>query len=111
MALAVISSGTTTPGTLGVEEDLDASDTSGKTYVLVVDTANLTGSELLELRLYTKVLSGGTSRLAYTATFVGVQGEPIKYSVPVPANIEIRATIEQTGGTLRAFPWALLSID
>jgi len=66
---------------------------------------------MVEFRIYTKVLSGGTSRLAYQVTYTGVQGEPIKYSVPVPANIEIRATIEQTGGTLRAYPWALLSID
>lgn len=110
MALAVVASGTKTPAVLGTEEDL-ATSVTGKTYVLVVDTANLTGTEVLDLRLYAIVLAAGTERLAYRATYVGAQGAPIKYSVPVPANISIRATITQTNGTLRAFAWSLLSID
>lgn len=109
MAIAVLASGTQT-ATLTTEHTL-ATDVTGKTVVLVVDTANLVNGETVELKLYTKVLSGGTERLAYYATYIHVQGEPAKYSVPVPANISVKATLEQNGGTGRAFPWALLSID
>lgn len=109
MALAVVSSGTQT-ATLATEHTL-ATSTTGKTYVLVVDTVNLVNGETLELKLYTIVLSAGTERLAYYATYTHLQGEPVKYSVPVPANISLKATLEQNGGTGRAFPWSLLSLD
>lgn len=109
MTIAIISSGTQT-ATLATEHTLDT-DTTGKTYVLVVDTANLLNDETVTLRLKTKVLSGGTERLAYVVNFSHIQTEPAKYSVPIPANISLKATLEQNGGTGRAFPWALLSID
>jgi len=109
MALAIVSSGTQV-ATITTEHTLDT-DTTGKTYVLVVDTGAMVNGDTLELRLKTKVLSGGTSRLAYMATFENIQAEPQKYSVPVPANIEIVATLKQTAGTGRSFPWSLLSLD
>lgn len=109
MAIAVVASGTQT-ATLTTEHTL-ATSTTGKTYVLAVDTANLVNGETVELKLYTIVLAAGAERLAYYATFTHLQGEPIKYSVPVPANVSIKATLEQNGGTGRAFPWSLLSID
>lgn len=109
MALAVISSGTQS-ATLDTEHVLD-NDTTGKTYVLVVDCGAMVNGDATILRIYTKVLSGGTKRLAYSATYANVQAEPQKYSVPVPANIEIEVTLEQTDGTGRSYPWALLSID
>lgn len=109
MALAVIASGTQT-ATVTTEHTLDT-DTDGKTYVLVVDTSAMVLGDELELRLKTKVLSGGTSRLAYIASYAHIQAVPQKYSVPVPADIEIVATLKQTAGTSRDFPWSLLSLD
>lgn len=109
MGLAVVASGTQT-ATIGTEHTL-ATNTSGKTVVLVVDTGNMANGDILELRLKTKVLSGGTSRLAYIATYSNIQATPQKYSVPVPANIEIVATLKQTAGTGRNYPWSLLSCD
>ena len=104
-----IASGTKTAD--GTEQDL-ATDTSNKNYVLVVDTANLVNGEAVELRLYAKCLSGGTERLAYMATYVHAQGEPMKYSVPVPADISLRATLKQTAyvSAYKDFPWKLLSL-
>jgi hypothetical protein len=91
-----------------------ATDTSNATFVLVVDTANLTVAsgvaDVVELRIYTIALSAGAERLAYTATYVGIQGDPIKYSVPVPADISFKATLKQTAGTARQFPWKVLSL-
>lgn len=109
MALAVVASGTQT-ATVGTEHSL-AISTTGKTYVLVVDAGAMQNDDILELRIKTKVLSGGTQQVAYYALFQHVQAEPQKYSVPVPADIEIECTLKQTAGTGRSFPWKLLSID
>jgi len=117
MAIAVVASGTQT-AVIGTEHEL-ATSTTGKTYVLVVDCVNLVNwvaassqlPDVVELRLYTKVLSGGAEGLAYIATYVGVQSTKIKYSVPVPANISIKATLKQVSRVGVDFPWALLSID
>jgi hypothetical protein len=95
----------------GTEQDL-STDTGNHNYVLVVDTATLINGETLELRLYTICRASGTERLAYMASYVNAQGEPMKYSVPVPADISIRATLKQTVYVTgyKAFPWKLLSL-
>lgn len=87
-----------------------ATDTTGQTYVFVVDCANLAMGDTVELRVYTKCLSGGTERLAYLRSYSNTQGEPIKYSVPVPADISCKVTLKQTAGSARQFPWSLLQI-
>jgi len=91
-------------------EHVLATLTDAGVYVLVVDTANLVNGETLELKLKTKVKAAGTSRLAYSATYLHAQGDPNKYSIPVPVDTEILATLKQTGGTGRDFPWNLLKI-
>ncbi len=104
----VIASGTQT-ATIGTEHIL-ATDTTNKTYVLVVDTGAMVDGDVLELRIYTIVLSAGTERVAYVIEYDNLQGEPQKYSVPVPADISFKATLKQTAGTGRAFPWKVLSL-
>lgn len=104
-----IASGTQA-ATLDTEHTL-ATDTTNHTYVLAVDTGAMVNGDITVLRLKTKVLSGGTSRLAYEAMFANVQARPNKYSPPIPADIEIVATLEQTDGTGRSYPWKLLAID
>lgn len=94
---------------IGTEHSL-VTDGTNQTYVLVVDTGNMQNADELELRLKTKVRTGGTSRIAYTATYRHAQGDPNKYSIPVPADIEIAATLKQTAGTGRAYPWKLLAL-
>jgi hypothetical protein len=106
----LISSGTITPSTLGTEQDFTTADTTNKTYVLVVDTVHLTGVEVVEFAIYTIVLAAGTERVAYRRAYTGPQSIPIKYSPPVPANISFKARLTQTGGTLRAYPWAILAL-
>lgn len=84
--------------------------TSGGTFVLVVDTADLVNGDTVELKLYTKCRSGDTERLAYVRRFKHAQAEINKYSIPVPADVHIKATLTQTAGTGRAFPWSLLAM-
>jgi hypothetical protein len=109
MTVAEVTGGTQT-ATIGTEHTL-ATSTTGKTYVLVVDTVNMVNGDELELRLKTKARTGNGSQVAYTAAYANVQATLNKYSVPVPANIELVATLKQTAGTGRNFIWSLLSID
>lgn len=108
MALTVAASGTQT-ATLTTEHTL-ATVTDPGVYALNVDTANLANGETLTLRLKVKTLSGGTSRQGYEAIFKHAQSEPSKFSVGVPVAVELVATLQQDGGTGRAFPWSLMKL-
>jgi len=88
---------TTTTGLLGI-------------FILVVDTNALAGGDTLVLKLKTKCLTGGTSRVAYTLTYTGVQTDIMKYSVPIPVDVELSCTLTQTAGVSRSFPWKLLKV-
>lgn len=109
MTVASNQSGSQT-ATLGTEHTLGTAITTAGVFVLVVDSANLVDGENLELRIYTKYASGGTERLAFVANFANAQTDPNKYSLPVPSDTSWKATLKQTGGTGRAFPWNILSL-
>jgi hypothetical protein len=105
---AVEASGTQT-ATLDTEHTLSTITTT-KVLVLLVDTANLANGETLELRVKTKILSGGTTRLAYLGRFKHAQDSTIKISAPIPSDQEAVFTLKQIGGTGRQFPWKVMSI-
>jgi hypothetical protein len=109
MGLVAAASGTQI-AQIGTEHQLSIQTGVGTVgiYVLVVDTNNMAAGDALTLRIKTKAIGGGTLRLAYTMTYADLQAEPNKYSVPVPSNNEIVASLEQTAGTARSFPWSLL---
>jgi hypothetical protein len=102
-----VQEGTTTP-TVNTETTLGSAETSNKNLLLTIDAANMVNGDTLEVRIYTIVRSGGTEQVAYARRYKNVQAEPIKYSVPVPADISFRASIKQTTGTARAFPWKII---
>ena len=103
--MVVETSGTQT-ATIGTEHTLaTVTPATPSGYTLVVDTGAMVNADVLELRIKTKVLTGGTSRVAYYATYAHVQAQPQKYSVVVPADVEIVYTLKQTAGTGRAYPW------
>lgn len=108
MAVTSAGSGTQT-ATIDTEHTLDTETTAG-VYVLVVDMSNLAAGDVVTLKLKTKYASGGTSRLAFQATYANAQGEPNKYSPPIPVDTEIVCTLEQTDGTGRDFYWNLLTV-
>jgi hypothetical protein len=96
--------------TLNTEHTL-ATITDAGIYVLNVDVAALVNGETLQLRIKVKTRSGDSSRLAYHAVYKHVVGEPSVFSVPVPVIAEGVFTLEQNGGTGRAFPWNILQLD
>lgn len=106
MGLVAAASGTQT-AQIGTEHQLSLQTGVG-IYVLVVDTNNMAAGDSLTLKIKTKAIGGGNSRLAYAMTYADLQAEPNKYSVPVPINNEVVVTLTQTAGTARTFPWSLL---
>lgn len=63
--MTIIAEGTQA-AVVGTEHTL-VTDTTGKVYVLIVDAGAMVGGDVLELRVYTKVRTGGVSRLALPA--------------------------------------------
>ncbi len=108
MAVTEVASGTQA-ATIGTEHTL-STQTGAGVYTLVVDLADLAAGDIVTLRLKTKVLSGGASRLAFVAEYAHAQAAPAAVSVPVPVAHEITATLEQTAGTGRSFDWSLLRV-
>ena len=106
----LVASGTQT-AVIGTEHTL-STDTSNGNFVFKVDANAMASGDTLELRIYDVVLASGVSRVAYFSKFTDAQGadDKIKVSVPVPANIEFKATLKQTAGTGRAFPWSVLKL-
>ena len=105
MAVSVNTSGSQT-ATLGTEHTL-ATVTVAGIYQLAVDAADLADGETLELRIYGKARTGDTERLMFYASFENSQGVPLKASPPVISPHHMKVTLEQTGGTGRAYEWAV----
>lgn len=91
---------------IGTEHTL-ATITAAGTYQLVVDTNAMVNNDRLELRIYSIPRSGGTERLEMLAVYENVQGEPIKRSIAILSPFSWKATLKQTSGTGRAFPWSV----
>lgn len=102
-------SGTQT-ATIATEHSL-ATDATAGTYVLIVNLTNLANADTVVLRVKTKVLTGDTAETIYEGSYSHDQGSvPIVASPPVVSMHSITVTLEQTDGTGRAFPWALLRL-
>ncbi len=107
--MVVESSGTQT-AVVGTEHTL-AAPTTAKTRVLWVALDALASGDTVELRVYSTVLSGGTSGVAKSVSFTGAQSEPKTPSVPYPMAFGGSFTLKQTAGTARSFPWRVDVLD
>ena len=112
MAITADASGTQA-ATVTTEHTLDDVANAG-VFSFHVDTVNMVAGDTLELRIYQIVLTGGTRRVAYFASFTGAQSadDLIKVSVPIANELtdagSLRFTLKQTAGTSRNFPWKVL---
>lgn len=108
MAATVNTSGSQT-ATISTEHTL-ATVTTATVLVLSVDVAAMVGGttpDILELRIYGKARTSDTERLLKVWSFVGVQFETLFESVPFISPHHFKATLKQTQGTGRAYPWAI----
>lgn len=112
MAVTAYASGTQS-ATVTTEHFLTSPNVAG-TFTLHVDTVNMVAGDVLELRVYQMVLTGGTQRVAYYARYDGAQptDDLIKISVPISNELtdtnSLRFSLKQTYGTSRNFPWKVL---
>jgi hypothetical protein len=112
MAVTAYASGTQS-ATVTTEHFLSSPNAAG-TYTLHVDTVNMASGDILELRVYQMVLTGGTQRVAYYARYDGAQptDDLIKISVPISNELTdtnaLRFSLLQVAGTGRSFPWKVL---
>lgn len=108
MTVAVHTSGSQT-ATISTEHDL-VTTTDAAVFQLAVDMANLAAGDVVELRIYGKARSGDTERMLFRGTYGPIPlAAPLVVSTPVVSPHHLRATLKQTDGTGRAFPWALYS--
>jgi len=111
MAATAYASGTQTC-TVTTEHFLSSPNVAG-VYTLNLDTNALAAGDILEVRLYKMVLTGGTARVAYVDAYAGAQptDDKIKISVPLATGLSetngLRFSITQTAGTGRNIPWSL----
>ena len=112
MTVTAHASGTQTT-TVTTEHFLSSPNVAG-TFTLHVDANPMAAGDVVELRVYQMVLTGGTQRVAYYARYDGVQpaDDKIKISVPISNELtdtnSLRFSLLQTKGTTRDFPWKVL---
>jgi hypothetical protein len=105
MAVTVADSGSQT-ATISTEHTLSTLTTAG-VYTLAVDTNAMVAGDTVVLRIYGKARSSDSERLIFESAFGDVQGDPLKLSFTVVSPHHFKATLTQTAGTGRAFPWAV----
>lgn len=106
MGLSVVGSGTQA-ATISTEHSLTQQTTTG-IFVLEVDVSAMQSGDTLILRLKDKVLSGGASGITQQATLTGVQDVVHWRSDAIPVDVEIVATLLQSAGVGRSYPWKLI---
>ena len=76
-------------------------------YVLNVDLDNMIAGDTVIIRISTTCRSIDPLHVAQEITLTDVQDEPNWMSIPIPlaSSDEIQATIEQSVGVSRVFPW------
>lgn len=113
MAVTAQGSGTKTVSVINTPETLLDVAVAG-TFTLHIDAVNLAAGDVLELRIYQIVLTGGTRRVAFYGRWEGAQptDDMIKISVPISNELtdsgSLRFEINQAKGTARAVPWKVL---
>lgn len=107
MSWTLSDSGTTSALTIGTETTL-ATDTNNATFVLQVDTSNMELGDILEIRVYTICLSGGTLTQTWKGTYQNNQIDNEKISPFVASDQSISCTLKQTAGTGRTYAWKIL---
>lgn len=100
-----------TPSGLDVETDIVDIASQTDDYIIEgqIDLSNMASGDSVTLRVYIAV-DGVTQELSDEQSFTGAQSIPV---VRVPAhtiayNGLFKVTVEQTGGTVRSFPYTFI---
>ena len=108
---SAVEKGTKT-ATIGTEHELLNVAEAGS-FQFKVDTNKLVAGDVLELRVYTIVLTGGTPQVEWSDAYPGVQTDDVIKVSPWITNEltdakSVQFTLKQTNGTGREFPWKVI---
>ncbi len=84
------------------------------TFVIEISTANLAAGDVVEFRIYSVMLTGGTKYVVYFMPYYGAQptDDIQKISLPIGNDLSdataLEFTLKQTFGTGRNFDWKIL---
>lgn len=112
--ISAYASGTQT-ATVTTEHFLSSPNVAG-TFTLYVDAVNMVAGDVVELRVYQMILTGGTQRVVYYGRYDGAQpaDDLIKVSTSTGNELtdtnSLRFSLKQTFGTSRNFPWKVLRV-
>jgi len=106
--MAIVPAATGTQSAVVNTEHALTQQTGVGVYVLKVDVTAMDAGDTLVIRLKDKVLSGGVSGVTQEETLNDAQTVVHWRSEPIPVDIEIVCTLEQTAGSSRDYPWKLL---
>jgi len=92
----------------GTEQQL-LDDTTNKWFSGWVDLENMASGDTVILRYYIKARSAGVATLSKwtTDTYTNAQTNPMVFIAPLPSDIEIKITLQQTTGTNRVYPYKI----
>jgi len=103
-APTVVASGTVTAN--GTEQTLHTTAT-GAHYSATVDLTNMATSDVTEIRIYKKVLTGSTLRQVDIYTFTDAQTNPNFYIPFVSCPFGYKLTLKQTSGSGKNYEWSV----
>lgn len=112
VVVTAYASGTQTT-VVGTEHFLSSPNVPG-IFVFHIDLAPMLAGDVVELRVYQIVLTGGTTKPVFFQSYQGVQSpdDLIKLSDQIANELtdtnSLRFSIKQTFGSTRNFPWKLL---
>ena len=112
MAVTAEASGTQAC-TVTTEHFVESTNVAG-VFTFHVDLSDMAAGDVVELRVYQMVLTGGTQRVAYQTAYYGVQptDDVIKVSLPISNELTdanaLRFSIKQTFGSTIDAPWKVL---
>ena len=109
MAQGTVSSGTQSL-TLDTPVDLASSTTPG-IYCCQYNLTNLANGDVIRCYATAKVLTGDTEEIVFEGIYANSLGSaPIVQSPPIVSMFSLSMMVEQTDGTGRSVPWALVRI-
>lgn len=109
MTWSLSASGTVSTS-VGTEQALQT-DTTNATYYYECDLSAMAIGDVVELRVYTATLNGGTMHQAWKSTYGPIPPVcPIAPSPPQPSDQSLKVSIKQISGSARSVPWKLLRL-
>lgn len=98
----------TTEHSLATDTSYDSGDaqTTDGFLSVVLDLNDMIAGDQLQIRIYEKVTSSGTQRIAYQAILTGAQSQPLWYSPAIPVMHGWDVTLDALAGTITV-DWSL----